>query len=206
MDQTPSPIQLPPQQTPHPSEAAKVSYEDPNAPKPKKKLHVGRVALFAVLALFVLGGGLITYIKLIKNNIEPSSVSDYSGGIADPNVAQSQVTEETEVAKKFLQAVQSNDSATVQSLAADSLKQQAVQEKSDTNADVLSLYQGKFDSINFDNLISSVSNTANKTSVKVVFSDKAATEGSTGTYRTEVIVVTENGERKIESVNTGLSF
>lgn len=207
--QNPAPVQLPPTQVPHPSQAQATTYHDPNAPKPKRTVRWERLALFAVILMIVAGVGAVLYVKLIKNNIQPSPVSDYSGGISDPQIPQSQVTAETEVAKKFLQAVQTKDSAMVQELAGEPLKQLVAQQTKDENASVLSLYEGKFDGIDFNALISTVSSVDSGSSApgkRVVFSDKAATEGSTGTYRTTVVVNTENGALRIATVSTGLTF
>jgi hypothetical protein len=207
--ENPVPVQLPPTQTPHPSQAQATAYQDPEAPKLKRKVRWERISLIAVAALMIAGIGSILYVKLIKNNIEPSAVTDYSGGIANPEVAKSQVTAETEVAKKFLQAVQAKDSATVQELAGEPVKQLVAQQTKDQNATVLSFYQGRFDGIDFNSLISTVSDTdadAATVGKQVIFSDQASTEGSTGTYRIEVMVVTENGALRIATVSTGLKL
>jgi hypothetical protein len=200
-DKLPEPVQ-PQVSQPHVSEAQATTYQDPNAPKPKRKVHKGIIAVLLVLVVLI-AGSVFAYTRFAANKDDATALDDYSGGIAEPELPQSQVTAETEVAKKFLQAIQAKDSATVEQLAADSLKQ-----ANDTNTTILSLYEGKFDGIDFSRLVSTVTEADSDTGVvgkRVVFSD-AAGEGSTGTYRTEVLVTTENGSLRIANVTTGLEL
>lgn len=207
-NENPDPVQLPPTQTPHPSQAQATTYHDPAAPKLKKKVRWERIAILVVAVMLLAGLGSIVYVKLIKNNIQPSAVTEYSGGIANPEVPKSQVTAETEIAKKFLQAVQVKDSATVQELAGQPMKQLVAQQTNDENASVLSFYEGKFEGIDFNTLVSTVSDTEGTevASKQVVFTDKAPTEGATGTYRIEVTIITENGALRVATISTDLSL
>lgn len=206
------PTQATEQQAPqvlHPNEAQTVTYQDPNAPKAKRKVHVGKIIVLLFTVLVLAGAGAFLYMTFVSNKEDTTTVSDYSGGIAEPEIPKSQVTVESETAKKFLQAVQAKDSATVEQLSSDSLKQTITQQSGEADKTVLSFYEGAFDGIDFNTLISTVTDADPSTGIigkRIVFTDNAAEAGSTGTYRTEVLVVTENGQPRIATVDTGLKL
>lgn len=201
----PKPVQLPPTQTPHPSEPVKTTYQDPSAPEPKHKLRFGRAFILLLALGIFIAGAMFGYFKFIRKDSESSAISDYSGGLANDTVPQSEVTPETEAAKKFLQAVQAKDAAVVNELSSDELKQQVILETKDDSMSVLAFYQNKFEGIDFNSLISSVSES--DASVKrVVFMDNGRSEGSTNTYSVELLVKDENGTLRITNVQINLNF
>jgi hypothetical protein len=189
----------------HPSESQAVRYHDPNAPKAERKLRWEKLVLFSVVLLLFIGLGLVAYVKIIKNNIAPSAVNDYSGGLAESAVPENQITKETEVARKFLQAVQAHDADTVEQLASASLKQSVQSLSESPTPQVISLYTTMLDGIDVAALIASVPD-PEAAEVRVVFTDTSHTQGSTGTYKIEAGVVTENNELKVTGITTNLSL
>lgn len=206
--QQPQQVQVPEAQH-HPSKPVATAYQDPNAPKLKRKLHAGRALLLLLVLMLLAGGGAVLYQQLQDRDDESSVISDYGGGIAEPDTPESVVTAETEAAKRFLQAIQAKDGLTVDQLASEALKQQVKLETKNDSASVLSYFEGRFDGIDLDILISSVSEASDELGAagkQVTFSDKAATEGASGTYHVNVLVVGEAGTLKINSITTSLDF
>lgn len=206
--QTPQPVKLP-EAPQHPSEPAAVSYHDPGAPKPKRKLHIGKVMLLLLVCILLVGGGLAIYQWQRSRNQEPSVISDYSGGLAESESPQSVETAETQTAVQFIKAVQAQDTAVVDRLASDTLRQQVRLEKKDETASVLSGFVGRFDGIDVDQLVKSAADHTDESgsaATLVTLSDRSSTEGSTGTYAIKVLIVKEAGTLKVSSVESLLNF
>lgn len=157
----------------------------------------------------LIAGAVFAYFRVVKQPEEPSVIESYSGGLSSEAVPKSVVTEETEAAKRFLQAVQSKNAAEVDQLASEALKLQVKLETQNDYATVLSYFEGRFDSIDFDTLVSTIAESSEESSAQgklVIFSDRSSVEGASGTYRVEVLVVEEAGILKINCVTTDLTF
>ena len=197
--QSPQPVNLP-EAPQHPSEPSAVSYQDPDAPKPKRKLRVGRILLVILLLAVLIGGGVFAYIKFVQKSDDNTIIESYDGGLSEDTPTQSVNTPETEAGRLFLKAVQTQDTVEVNNYASDELKSFVRTESGSEEQTVAEYYQNQFSNIDIDSLIASEENLENGNK-KVTFTD-----ASVKTYTVELEVVQEGEALRILSVAVNLEL